>query len=244
MLHDEASDIFGWPYLVMPKMPGHCFGERDILKSLGAEDRRGVAEAMGAMLAEMARLRAPCAGSIDIDTLLLTPFPGGFTQHAIAELRLHARDADASGALADEDRQWIAAAEARALSAGARPGTYVHCDYKLNNLTVSKGEDGWRVTGLFDLHEAKFGDGALDLVRQACSYLDTEPALARVFVESYRAHMPADPQLSALMPLYVLNDRMKLWNFFTRPGVRAAWTEGTTFRGWAERYSEGILSLF
>src|SRR5262249_24215942 len=27
MLHDETSEIFGWPYLVMPKMPGHCFNE-------------------------------------------------------------------------------------------------------------------------------------------------------------------------------------------------------------------------
>ena len=244
MLHDEASDIFGWPYLVMPKMPGHCFGERDILKHLGAGDRRGVAEAMGAMLAEMHTLKAPFAGSIDVDTLHLTPFEGGFTGHVVAELRAGMRYAEASGALADTDRLWIAAAEERALTAGARPDTYVHCDYKLNNLTVSTDGDGWRVTGLVDLHEAKFGDGALDLVRQACSYLDTEPALARVFVESYRTRIPDDPKLAALMPLYILNDRMKFWSFFTRPGARAEWTEGKTFRGWAERYSDGVLSLF
>jgi aminoglycoside phosphotransferase (APT) family kinase protein len=195
------------------------------------------------MLAEMQRLTAPFAGGIDIDTLQLTPFPDGFTQHAIAELRVCARDAEASGALADEDRQWIEDAEHRALAAGTRPDTYVHCDYKLNNLTVSKSDAGWRVTGLFDLHEAKYGDGALDLVRQACSYLDTEPALARVFVETYRERVPADPRLAASMPLYILNDRMKLWSFFTRPGSRADWTEGKTFRGWATRYVEGVLAL-
>jgi hypothetical protein len=46
-----------------------------------------------------------------------------------------------------------------------------------------------------------------------------------------------------IMPLYILNDRMKLWSYFTRPGARAAWTEGHTFRSWAERYVEGVLSL-
>jgi len=48
--------------------------------------------------------------------------------------------------------------------------SYVHCDYKLNNLTVSQEGGRWHVSGLFDLHEARFGEGTLDLVRQACSY--------------------------------------------------------------------------
>ena len=40
MLHDQTSDILGWPYLVMPRMPGVCFDERSIRKALAPEDRR------------------------------------------------------------------------------------------------------------------------------------------------------------------------------------------------------------
>ncbi|HET6471301.1 MAG TPA: phosphotransferase, partial [Pseudomonadales bacterium] len=29
--HDPASDIFGWPYVLMPRMPGRCFDDRSVL---------------------------------------------------------------------------------------------------------------------------------------------------------------------------------------------------------------------
>ncbi len=103
--------------------------------------------------------------------------------------------------------------------------------------------DGWRVSGLFDLHEARFGDGALDLVRQACSYLDTEPELAAVFVDSYLQRVVPDANIATLLPLYVVNDRMKIWEFFTRPDARATWSNGKSFREWAERYVNGLLML-
>jgi hypothetical protein len=96
----------------------------------------------------------------------------------------------------------------------------------------------WRVSGLFDFHEARFSDGALDLVRSACSYLDTEPAMARVFREAY-----GKPLDSRRMLLYVINDRLKLWEYFTRPTHKADWLEGHTFRSWVQRYADGILAL-
>ncbi len=245
MLHDAAGDIFGWPYLVMPRMPGICFDERGILKALPDEDRRGVAAALGAMLAEMQRLTWPFAGDF-APSVELRPYPDGFTQHVIRETRDHVRTAQASGAFDAQDLDWLEEAEARALAVAdvLRPNTYVHCDYKLNNVTVMKDDGGgWRVSGLFDLHEARFGDGALDLVRQACSYLDTDVAQARVFVEAYRARVPADPALGERLPLYVLNDRMKFWDFFTRPDSVADWTKDKTFRGWARRHMDGMLAL-
>lgn len=92
-------------------------------------------------------------------------------------------------------------------------------------------------------HEARFGDGALDIVRQACSYLDTEPDLAHVFVDAYLERVSHDPRLRHLMPLYIANDRMKFWSFFAKPSARVAWTEGKTFRGWAERYVDRLMRL-
>ncbi len=245
MLHDEASDIFGWPYLVMPRMPGTCFDERSIRRALAPQDRRDVAAALGVMLAEMQRLTGPFAGDFGVTSIALEPYPGNDTQHVIDETRAIVQLAARHGAVSGADHAWIDSAVKRALTVeGSRPNTFVHGDYKLNNLTVVRSGDGWRVSGVFDLHEARFGDGALDIVRQACSYLDTEPELAAVFIDSYLQRVAADANLAILLPLYVVNDRMKLWEFFTRPDARAAWTDGSSFREWAEPYIDLVAVAF
>jgi aminoglycoside phosphotransferase (APT) family kinase protein len=227
----------------MPKMPGQCFHERNIMKLLRAEDRHGIAQALAEMLVEMQKLTSPFAGNFDVDTVELAPFPSGNTGHVIDETRDAVATAQANGVMTADDLEWIAAAERSARAVGERPNTYVHCDYKLNNLTVSRDGNGWRVTGLFDLHEARFGDGVLDLVRQTCSYLDTEPPLARVFVDTYFSRVTGDPQIKELLPLYLINDRMKFWTFFANPESPAPWTKGRTFRGWAEPYLDAMLAL-
>ena len=234
MLHDQANDIFGWPYLVMPRMPGRCFNEREIVKALEPADRRGVAAALGENLAEMQRLTSPFAGDFSPVSIKLEPYAEGPVGWIVREALAIMRGCD--GTLTPDDIAWIETAAEGAK--GEVTATYVHCDYKLNNLTVMKDGGAWRVSGLFDLHEARFADGALDVVRTACSYLDTEPELARVFRDAYGK--PLDP---ARMTLYVLNDRLKLWGYFSRPGIDAEWLRGKTFRGWAHRYVDGILKL-
>lgn len=232
--HDQADDIFGWPYLVMPKMPGLCTDERNIVKLLEPEDRRGVAVALGENLAEMQKLTWPFAGGFSQTTIQLEPYPEGpvgmIAREARAIIRGH------GDRLTKDDVAWIEAAIDDAK--GDVVSTYVHCDYKFGNLTLLKENGRWRVSGLFDFHEARFADGALDLVRSACSYLDTEPELARVFREAY-----GKPLDAGRMMLHVLNDRLKIWGYFSRPGVNADWLKGKTFRGWAQRYVDGILAL-
>lgn len=244
MLHDESSDILGWPYLVMPRMSGLCFNERDILKTLDTADRRAVAVALGETLAEMQTLVSPFAGDFSTKTITLEPFPGGGVQHVCDDTSAMLSLASTQGIVTDSD---IALVDAAAVNARALKtefvNTYVHCDYKLDNLTVSKLQDRWHVTGLFDLHEARFGDGTLDIVRQACSYLDTEPALARVFIDAYRANIDRRRIVPERMTLFVLNDRMKFWAYFARPELRAPWTQGRTFAEWSSRYVDALMKL-
>ena len=242
MLHDGSDDIFGWPYLVMPRMPGQCFDERSIRKALSPDDQRGVAEALGALLAQIQQLTSPFAGDFDVDTIALTPHPGGAVEYTVDEVRRFVGFAQESGSLAEADIAWIEAAAARALAAGPRPNTYTHCDFKLNNLTLSRDAAGWRVTGLFDLHEARFADGALDIVRTACAYLDTAPALAAVFVGSYLSRAAPAPRLSEVMPLYVISDRLKFWEFLRRP-ENAGFLKARSFIAWTEPYLQAILAL-
>lgn len=245
IMHDQTNDIFGWPYLVMPRMPGHCFNERDIRKALDPVDRRGVAVALGENLAEMQTLTAPFAGDFSTATIKLEAYPGGAISWIAHELSAFVRTAQKDGSLEIDDIDYIAAAIAPASAMSAnRPSTYVHCDYKLNNLAVAKTDGRWRVSGLFDFHEARFSDGGLDLVRTTCSYLDTEPELARVFVESYFGNVGHDEALRKLMPLFVMNDRMKFWDFFAKPGARATWLSEKTFRAWVTPYLDSVMALF
>jgi aminoglycoside phosphotransferase (APT) family kinase protein len=240
---DTSSDIFGWPYVLMPRMPGRCFGDRDILEAVDADGRRAIAAALGENLAEMQRLTWPFAGDFDTRTIELTPFAGGAVRAIIDETRGIVAESDANGSMTSADTAWIEALIADARGAEPTCCTYVHCDYKLNNLTVVQDGADYRVGGLLDFHEARFSDGLIDIVRQACGYLDTEPALARTFVESYARNAPIDRNADARLPLCVVNDRMKFWGYFTRPEINADWTRGKTFRGWAQRYVDALTTL-
>jgi hygromycin-B 7''-O-kinase len=240
-LHDQACDIFGWPYAIMPRMPGLCVNDREIVKALAPDDRRGVAEAVGATLAEMHTLTWPFAGGFDVDTIELTPDPGGGVARVIAEARSLVDAAAARGAMTPADIAWIEAAAAGARAAKAPPSTFVHGDYKLDNVTLVHQGGAWRVGGVFDFHTARFGDGAFDLIRLACSYLDFEPALARVFLDAYRTAAGHDADLAPLAPLYVLKERAAFWQF--PADNRPRWSQGKTFRNWVEPYIDQLLAL-
>ncbi len=243
-LFDEASDIFGWPYVIMPRMPGACFTERSILKALGPDDRCAVAAAAGAMIAEMQRLTSPFSGDFDPVTIRLTADPSGNTERMVAHTRRLAEAAEGKAVLTADDADWIEVAFRGARAAGDRPVTFAHGDYKLDNMTVVQEAGVWRVGGVFDLQTARFGDGAYDLVHQACGYLDTEPpGMARVFIDAWRAAASGDVDVAAWMPLYVVSNRLMLWQAFAQPGQAPIWSRGRTFRAWAEPYLSQMLSL-
>ena len=138
------------------------------------------------------------------------------------------------------DTDWIDGIARDAQTLSERSNRFVHGDCKLDNMTVAG--DGWRVGGIFDFHTARFGDGAFDLVHQTCAYLDTEPSLARVFIDAYRREVQDDAGLAAWMPLYVVKNRVGLWHYFVRAD-RPTWTRGKTFRDWAEPYVAQMLQL-
>jgi Ser/Thr protein kinase RdoA (MazF antagonist) len=203
-----------------------------------------VAVALGEMLAEMQTFTSDFAGDFRTKTIELEPHPGGAVHRVIDENNAMIAMADAHGIVNDDDRALLdSAAISARVSRHDLVNTYVHCDYKLNNLTVSEEKGRWRVSGLFDLHEAHFGDGTLDIVRQACSYLDTEPELAQVFIEAYRSNVDRRRIVPERISLYVLNDRMKFWAFFAQPERRADWTRDKTFREWSGRYLDAIVKL-
>jgi hypothetical protein len=101
----------------------------------------------------------------------------------------------------------------------------------------------WHVSGIFDLHTSRFGDGEADLCRMLCSYLDTDESLAVVFLDAYRAKKPFGEAIHARMPLYLINERLQIWHYFaTREADSPNFTD-KTFHGWSESYLGRINEL-
>lgn len=243
-LLDEKTDILGWPYIIMPRMPGLCFDERSIRKALAPDQRLAVAKAIGNALAHQQTLEWPFAGDVD-DSLTLQPYPGGHIAHVAAATRRLAENARINGAWTRADDAWVARILEKALE-DAAPGNsyvYVHGDYKLNNLCVAECDGSWHVSGVFDLHESRFGDGAGDLCRQLCSYLDTDDTLTVPFLDSYCTQANLGPSIATRFSFFLVNDRIKFWEYFTRPGTTADFLAGKTFSGWSGRYLNRLLPL-
>ena len=241
--YDPSSDIFGWPYLVMPLMPGACFNERAIHKELPAAARREVAASIGATLAQLHLASAPAAGDFDVDAGGVAPDPDGYRGYLVTRMADFVQGAEARRVITEADLDWIDAVGRAAQSAPPRRVTFTHGDYKLDNMTVGERDGVWRVTGLFDFHTARFGDGGADVVRPACAYIDTELELARVMMRAWLDAGGDAGGLAPWLPLILACERLSLWVGFVRADARPAWSVGKTFRGWAEPYLERLLAL-
>lgn len=235
-LFDEHSDIFGWPYLVMPKLRGTNFSDRSHLKALSREDHLSIAAAFGVMHREFSTLQWRQSGEVD-ETCEFAPYPNGYAEHLASEILGMAKEADGHGGLSAGDQAWInevitGAASLRA----AEPATYVHGDFTFGNVMLERVPE-WRLSGVFDLHTSCFGNRLFDLCRQGCIYLDQDKEVARRFLRA-AINGSTDPDL---LLLCLCNERLKIWEYFTRPAHRAEWTRATTFREFAGRYATPLL---
>lgn len=240
---EPSPEVFGWSYAMMPRLPGLQIGHPDVREALSAEDRLGLARAMGESLARLHELTWPHAGEYDPKTDTIKPLEVSFRAWVTSRLRKSLqRCLEASDATTDSDIAWAEEQIAQgqdALDAPPEP-TFVHHDYKENNAVAERVAGGWQVTGVFDLGEAYFGDGEEDLARSVAGYAAQDPELARQFMEAYRAGRPLRPGFAQRFPIYMLADRLIIWEYGQRNGI---WFEpGAILRDWAGRYTS--LSLF
>ena len=185
---DSSDDIFGWSYVIMPRMPGLQLIDPDVRATLGAGDRHGIARAMGTTLAHMHTLVWPCAGEYDLETNTIQPLAVGFGEWIISSVRHWLELAiPHSDRTTDADIAWVERLIDQSRDALAVPlePCFVMQDYKEGN-AVAVCQDGiWRVSGVFDFMEPYFGDGEADLSRQAAVYAEEDVGLARAFVSAY-----------------------------------------------------------
>jgi aminoglycoside phosphotransferase (APT) family kinase protein len=262
-LIDPTPDIFGWSFVLMPRMSGLQLADPQIKEQLGPADRRAIAQALGENLARMQEVTWSIAGRYNAASDTVEPFELAhelawpFSIEADARLasmeakiityservkeclRHHLTRAQECNATATtpDNISWVEERIAEAQDALDEP--FEPCllmeDYKEGNLVVTQHDKRWRVSGVFDLMEAHFGDSEADLSRPIAEYLNEDPQLAGAFFAAYRTHTSLRPNFARRFPIYMLLDRVILWEFFQRQGWRW-WPEQWTFRDWASQY--------
>lgn len=239
-LLDPSNDIFGWSYLLVPRMSGISPTDSRLTKT----DQVDVARAMGQNLVQMHTLTWAVSGDYDLASNTIRPFGGGFAQWFISDLRHWLTKAQTHGAITTGDVAWTERVIGDAQSAllmDFQP-CFVMNDHNPNNVVVDRAHGEWRVTGLFDLMEYYFGDNEADLVRLMAVHMDAEQPhgaqLAHAFGAAYLESRPPRPGFAERYRLYMLRDRLIVWEYGTRPGMN--WfPEGQSFCDYAERYMAG-----
>lgn len=213
-------------------------------RAIAPERRFSIAIALGSCLAESHQLSATAAADVDVDSLQLTPFTGGDTRFVIAQTLEIAERAAMQGAIDHSEAEWIEMTCRAAETLDAPHITCVHVDYKTGNLCLTETRNGYRVSGLFDFHEARFSNGTQDLLRHACSFINFDMSCAHEFVCSTLAYSGMPFRIDELMRLFVINDRIKIWEYFTQPEEAPVIPAGLRFRDWANHYLEsGVFKV-
>ncbi len=237
-LIERSTDVFGWHYSIMPRLPGVDPGSPDLQRDFTPSDRIAVARALGDHLGllQSATFDTPAVYDYEQDSLASIDQP--FSDWFITSVRdWLQRCRDDSRATTDEDVTWVEKIIDGASDALAVPfaPSLVHTDYKENNTCAIRTPDGWRITGVFDLGEAYIGDGEYDLARAACEYhLRRDDGSFRAFVDAYGAHRRPHAGFAERMRLFILLDRLIIWEYGQRNKI---WfPPDMTLRAWAERF--------
>jgi hygromycin-B 7''-O-kinase len=241
-LIDPRDDIFGWSYAIMPRMPGINLSAADETGSLTRQDRLGIAWAMADNLVRMQALTWPFPGSFDLSSGTITPFPSSWPEWVAADVHRWLDLArDHSDRTTDDDIQWVDQLlhEARRTLAEPFQPCFVIHDYREQNATFERAGDGWRVSGIFDLMEAFIGDGEVDLARQTVHYMQEDRELARAFVRRYQGLRAVRPGFGLRFLVYILWDRLVVWEYFQRPQHETPWKQELTLRAWLEPLLDG-----
>jgi hygromycin-B 7''-O-kinase len=269
-LIQPSTEIFGWSFVLMPRMTGLQLADPQVKTQLGSANRRGIAHAFGENLARIQDVKWSTSGRYNAATKSVEPFdlaqelaspfpvesdaqlasmpPTSITYServkvVIRQLLARSRTYNVA-ATTPEDIHWVEDLIADAQD--TLDDTFEPCllmeDYKEENVVVMQQHGEWRVSGVFDLMTAHFGDGEADLSRSIAWYLERDPRLAQEFLDAYHCQKPPRPGFARRFPIYMLLDRAILWDYFQRSGVRW-WDESWTFRDWASQYTSPDIAL-
>ena len=233
---EPATDIFGWSFVIMPCLPGIPLSDKAMVGAFLNEDRLAIARALARTLAEVHSLTWDCSGKYDSETQRVQPFDGGYSSWVVERIRekiSRARSYNLHTTTSDSD--WVETiidACADVLTE-PDPSCVVLGDYGEHNVVVERIPDGWRVSGVFDLMTAHFGDGNADLCMPVAGYLKANPALADEFIQEYLRFRPAKPSFAERQRVYTLGLYASMWEYWQRAQGGPPESTDACFKQWA-----------
>jgi Ser/Thr protein kinase RdoA (MazF antagonist) len=229
-------------------MSGLQLANATVLKTISFQDRKAIAYAIGENLRQIQQAAWQFSGQYDHQIKTIAPFKQGFEGWLVSEVRQFLQQSlSYNNGATQADEAWvervIQTAE-ESLKVPYTPALVLH-DYREANLTVSKGDDGWRVSGVFDLMEALVGNGELDLVRQLANYMEeTGLVWAKAFLDGYQKNAPLRPEADKRLALYIVYDRLVVWEYFHRPDNLSQWWGGEiSIEEWISPYITKLATL-
>ncbi len=238
-LVEDDDALFGWSYVVMPRMPGISTRRDEFREGMSRDDAIGIARALATTLVEMQKLTWDCAGTYDPDTGSVEPFEQPFAERIVADIQASLElSRETNDRTTDDDIKWSAAiveANRHALEGGAPfSPCYVFHDYREGNMVLQEFAGEWRVSGLFDLMEGFFGDGEVDLSRASAIFGGDGPDVFRAFIDTYLELRPPREGFAERFRVYMLEDCLTIWSYFQKhdaPWIR----KYTSLRDFAEK---------
>jgi hygromycin-B 7''-O-kinase len=242
-LVEASTEVFGWSYVIMPRLPGITLQDPTIKGRLPVEDRLEIARAAARMLIEIQTLTWEGCGTYQAETDRFVPYKMNYRERVVQNIHEKLADSyNCNGHTTLSDGQYIEDILKKAEYALHLPfqPTVVLGDYGEHNLVVNQCDNHWQVSGVFDLMTAHFGDGAADLSGPIMGYLKEDETYADAFLKEYLSNKPVPNGFVALQRLYMLDLSLSIWRYFQKHqgGLPEDTTKNWTFEQWAKPYIE------
>jgi aminoglycoside phosphotransferase (APT) family kinase protein len=234
---DEDTSIFGWSFVIMPRLEGTRISSKLDESYLTDEDRKSIASAQGTFLAKVQTAQFEKPGRYNYETDKIDAFDGTYSEHLLDRIkaRLEKAQQSRSGYTYEQDLAWVETLLNKAQDAGINEfiPTVVLQDYKFENTLVKKVGGNWEICALFDLMECYIGNGEADLSRTYCKYIASgREDLAQIFLSSWADISPNSQNHKKRLPFFITLDRSIIWEWRMRD-INA---ETTNFRSYARKY--------
>ncbi|HSL41930.1 MAG TPA: phosphotransferase [Anaerolineales bacterium] len=218
-LLEPSDDIFGWSFVIMPRLPGLQLQDKAVVSQLTGGDRLAVVRALAGMLVEVQTLTWEHAGKYDTERTEVQPFEKHYREWIIDNIREKlsaARTYNDHTTLSDVS--WVEHVLASVEPVIQLP--YIPCivlgDYGEHNTLAMNTNGEWRISAVFDLMTAHFGDGQADLSIPVTTYLNENESLADAFVAEYLRWKPMQSGFVEHQRLYMLDLTLSFWRYWQR----------------------------
>ncbi|ASN06478.1 phosphotransferase family protein [Virgibacillus necropolis] len=242
---DDAEDIFGWSYSVMPRLTGEHMNSPQMKASPSKAGKLKIAELIAETLTEFHSWKVQQFGEFETKSFTVRPFKGTYTTWLCNRIRFWLNDAKKYSVITSEDILWV-----ETLLEGTKPyldalssPTFVMGDFKSGNFLLKRGTDGWKISGVFDFTNSYFGDPLSDLIKMLIIYLDNgEQEVAKHLLSVYLRGSEDKHAVRQRIRVHMLQQRILDWGCAKAIGM-VTWDDNLSFSNWVESYTETAANL-